>query len=101
MIFGPKFQYFFQLNEMRDEAKTWWLVSGPDVASSYFFKRKSVLYLNHEIPTGSGKDCQQFLSYKYDLKYKAFNDSIEDNFIGPPTSQNNVSQQYRKPFEDQ
>ena len=23
---------------MRDEAKTWWLVSGPDVASSYFFK---------------------------------------------------------------
>ena len=38
MVFGPKFQYFFffQLNEMRDEAKTWWLVSGPDVASSYF-----------------------------------------------------------------
>ena len=23
---------------MRDEAKTWWLVSGPDVASSYFLK---------------------------------------------------------------
>ena len=22
---------------MRDEAKTWWLVCGPDVASSYFF----------------------------------------------------------------
>ena len=38
MVFGPKFQYFFfQLNEVRDEAKTWWLVSGPDVASSYFF----------------------------------------------------------------
>ena len=29
---------FFQLNEMRDEAKTWWLVSGPDVALSYFLK---------------------------------------------------------------
>ena len=101
MIFGPKFRYFFQLNEMRDEAKTsgadprmgrigtgppfwqinhansayfrlflgyfrvisatrpppfyiswirpWtlWLFSGPDVASSYFFKRKSVSHLNH------------------------------------------------------
>ena len=40
MIFGPKFRYFFQLNEMRDEAKTWWLFSGPDVASSYFFQKK-------------------------------------------------------------
>ena len=32
--------FFFQLNKMRDEAKTWWLVSGlnmPNVASSYFF----------------------------------------------------------------
>ena len=48
MVFGPKFQYFFQLNEMRDEAKTWWLYSGPDVASSYFLKRKSVSHLNHE-----------------------------------------------------
>ena len=38
---------FFQLNEMREEAKTW-LVFGPNVASSYFFKRKSVLHLNHE-----------------------------------------------------
>ena len=37
MVFGPKFQYFFQLNEMRVEAKTWWLVSGPDVASFYSF----------------------------------------------------------------
>ena len=42
---------------MRDEAKTWWLVSVPDVASSYFFKSKSVLHLNHEIPTGTGNDC--------------------------------------------
>ena len=25
---------------MRDEAKTWWLVSGPDVASSFFFLKK-------------------------------------------------------------
>ena len=33
---------------MRNEAKTWWLFSGPDVASSYFFKRKSVSHLNHE-----------------------------------------------------
>ena len=33
---------------MRDEDKTWWLFSGPDVASSYFFKRKSVSHLNHE-----------------------------------------------------
>ena len=33
---------------MRDEAKTWWLFSGPDVALSYFFKRKSVSHLNHE-----------------------------------------------------
>ena len=32
-----KFQYFFQLNEMRDEAKTWWLVFGPDDAFSFFF----------------------------------------------------------------
>ena len=29
--------FFFLVNEMRDEAKTWWLVSGSDVASSYFF----------------------------------------------------------------
>ena len=34
------FDIFFQLNEMRDEAKTWWLLSGPDVASSYFFLKK-------------------------------------------------------------
>ena len=33
MIFGPKFQFFFQLNKMRDEDD-----SGPDVASSYFLK---------------------------------------------------------------
>ena len=33
---------------MRDEAKTWWLYSGSDVASSYFLKRKSVSHLNHE-----------------------------------------------------
>ena len=39
---------------MRDEAKTLWLVSGPDVASSYFLKRKSVLHLNHEIPRDTG-----------------------------------------------
>ena len=25
---------------MRDEAKTWWLYSGPDVASSRFLKKK-------------------------------------------------------------
>ena len=50
------FDIFFQLNEMRDEAKTWWLVSGPDVASSYFFKRKSVLHLNHKIPAGIGNN---------------------------------------------
>ena len=37
---GQNFDIFFQLNEMRDEAKTWWLFSGPDVASSYFFKKK-------------------------------------------------------------
>ena len=41
----PKFRYFFQLNEMRDEAKTWRLVSGSDVASSHFFKKKSELHL--------------------------------------------------------
>ena len=35
---GQNFNIFFQLNEMRDEAKTWWLVFAPDVASSYFFK---------------------------------------------------------------
>ena len=35
--FWAKISVFFQLNEMRDEAKTWWLVSGSDVASSYFF----------------------------------------------------------------
>ena len=28
---------FLQLNEVRDEAKIWWLVSGSNVASSYFF----------------------------------------------------------------
>ena len=47
MVFGPKFRYFFfQLNEMRDEAETWWLVSGSDVTSSYFFKgsRQNYLY---------------------------------------------------------
>ena len=33
---------------MRDEAKIWWLFFEPDVASSYFFKRKSVSHLNHE-----------------------------------------------------
>ena len=50
MVFGPKFQFFqVQLNKMRDEAKTWWLVSGLDIASSYFFKRKSVSHLNHEV----------------------------------------------------
>ena len=32
--------FFFQLSEMRDTAKTWWLVSGPDVASSFFFLKK-------------------------------------------------------------
>ena len=42
MVFGPKFQYFFQLNEMRDEAKTWWLVFGPEVVSSYFFFFKKI-----------------------------------------------------------
>ena len=42
---------------MRDEAKTWWLVSGSDVASSYFIKRKSVLHLDQEIPTGTGNHC--------------------------------------------
>ena len=25
---------------MKDEAKTWWLVSGPNVASSHFFLKK-------------------------------------------------------------
>ena len=30
--------FFFSANEMRDEAKTWWLVSGPNVASSCIFK---------------------------------------------------------------
>ena len=44
---------------MRHEAETWWLVSGSDVTSSYFFKRKSVLHLNHEIPTGTGNHCYQ------------------------------------------
>ena len=34
--------FFFQLNEMRDEAKTWWLFFGPDVASSYFFFFKEI-----------------------------------------------------------
>ena len=41
---------------MRDEAKTWWLVSGPDVASSYFLKKKSVSHLNHKIPAGTDKN---------------------------------------------
>ena len=31
-------QYFFSQNKMRGEVKTWWLVSEPDVASSYFWK---------------------------------------------------------------
>ena len=39
--FGAEISIFcFQLNEMRDEAKTWWLVSGSDVVSSYFFQKK-------------------------------------------------------------
>ena len=46
--FWAKISIFFQVNEMRDEAKTWRLVSGPDVASSYFCKRKSVSHLNHK-----------------------------------------------------
>ena len=57
MVFGPKFQYFLQLNEIRVEATIWWLVSGPDVASSYFLKRKSVLHLNHEIPGLTDNYC--------------------------------------------
>ena len=62
--FWAKISIFFQLNEMRAEAKTWWLVSGYDVASSYFFKRKSVLHLNHEIPlvqatTVNNKTCDK------------------------------------------
>ena len=40
--FGAKISiFFFQLNKMRDEAKTWWLVFGPDVASSYFFFKEN------------------------------------------------------------
>ena len=30
--FWVKISIFFQLNEMRDEAKTWWVVSGSNVA---------------------------------------------------------------------
>ena len=30
---------------MRDEAKIWWLFSGPDVASSYFFFKKILVAL--------------------------------------------------------
>ena len=30
---------------MRDEAKTWWLFFGPDVASSYFFLKKILVVL--------------------------------------------------------
>ena len=48
---------------MRDEAKTWWLFSGPDVASSYFFKRKSVSHLNHEPSFGYRCYRQRLLSY--------------------------------------
>ena len=55
--FGARISIFFQLNKMREEAKTWWLVFGPDVASSYFFKRKPVLHLNHEILTGNDNNC--------------------------------------------
>ena len=33
--------FFTKWNEMRDEAKTWWLVSGPDVASSYPLKNEN------------------------------------------------------------
>ena len=30
---------------------------GPMLHHPIFKKKKSVLHLNHEIPTGSGKDC--------------------------------------------
>ena len=53
---------------MRDEAKTWWLFSGPDVASSYFFKRKSVSHLNHEPSFGYRCYRQRLLTnYKFTI----------------------------------
>ena len=48
---------------MRDEAKTCWLFFGPDVASSYFFKRKSVSHLNHEPSFGYRCYRQWLLTY--------------------------------------
>ena len=43
IIFAPKFKYFFlQLNEIRDEAETWWLDFGPNVASSQFFLKENL-----------------------------------------------------------
>ena len=42
--FGAKISiFFFQLNEMKDEAKTWLLVSGPDVTSSFLKKIRVAL----------------------------------------------------------
>ena len=44
MVFEPKFQnFFFQLNEMRDEAKPLRLFSGLDGASSYFSEENPCL----------------------------------------------------------
>ena len=48
---------------MRDEAKTWWLVSGPDMLHHPFFffffskKIRVALELNHEIPAGCDNNC--------------------------------------------
>ena len=42
MVFGPKFRYFFQQNETRDEAKTSWLVCvGPMLHHPFFFALES------------------------------------------------------------
>ena len=51
---------------MTDKAKTWWLVSGPNVASSYFFKRKSMLHLNHEIPACTDNNSLMWILMTWD-----------------------------------
>ena len=57
---------------MRDEAKTWWLFSGPNVASSYFFKRKSVSHLNHEPSFGYRCYRQRLLTNTDNIVESAF-----------------------------
>ena len=66
---GQNFNIFFQLNEMRDEAKTLWLVSGPNVASSYFFLKKIRVALESRtliwVPLVVAKTVNQIVSWKF------------------------------------